>query len=1124
MRGSFRKLRFGPLPNAGGGTPIGSATGVRGVRVPIGPRGTYVGFGPGGFWYRSKVDDAFPALSTTSSPMDAIASLPPSTVEAALQDIQQRSKRVNVFKLYVVVAGVLLLLSIGSRVVLLLGLAFVWIGVYVRRWDRNRRTAQILYDVDNEEIARRLALCAAVGDALASAANVWHVIASATARERKQYAAASMFVERTPAKCSPGALPGIDLNVEARFVIAGPNQLLLLPDQLVIRAGAQISAVPYAWLTVEADTTLCVATNGVPRDAPVVDRTWRFTKKSGGPDLRYKNNPAIPVLQYGELTLRAPTGFNVILQTSNPAATHHAALAMQELVRAATPQAPQPNRRSNIAEPVAHNPVPLTPYQHVPPPGPHAPRPPSAAASPSQSAVSNPPAVRGDPPSPKASFPASPVAVPSNAASVIAQLVHDPLRSHSRSEQRPSNAQPPRFHGINAPISIAGRTIERPLAYVAPALGRAVEAGTIVTSLSVGEAWKALPLPYWPSYAEASSDQRARFLDWMAGGRNDPEIELGYFFIFFYGVEWRSLREGVDEDSIADEVIRLARMHSLRSASLRSYTSNFLAFLALKRLDALDEDALCSKVGWLIAESEAATNAVYAWYVARGRALPARLAVLVAASLDGAKRGVVVTQARKELEDLFAVRYREKFGDGLKLAAAARPLPIEYHPASGTWLRSGYKLSLNVPDVASRPSQFTPLLTIWNQCIDDLRKVSSLKRKAEGELTVEAWSALPPALRAQYEHPKRERWDAAVTAAPRIAIFHRMRCGDLATLAGMPSTPKVTTAQLCKIVDMAADLGYAVEPDARAQRKGANWKDEMLVWSSPNTAPPDARLYGPAYALLALAMVVVSADGEALDEEIHIVMSMLGSLFALDDALRTRLTALRHLLARHPARANKLAKKLRETRSRDELTKVGRLLVAIAAADGVIVDTEHDALRDLYKGLGLPISALAAAIATSGARLASDEVVPVRPPEPGKPGERIPAPPPVSPSVALDHAAIAAIMADTRDVAAMLAEVLDQEDDEPAPPRKEPAAPEAPADASLVSNLDHRYHTVLQDLLAKSQWSMDEIGALAARRKLMPGAILETLNAWADETYGDFLIEEGDHWSIRTELIRRTST
>jgi hypothetical protein len=42
--------------------------------------------------------------------------------------------------------------------------------------------------------------------------------------------------------------------------------------------------------------------------------------KGGGPDRRYKNNPQLPIMRYGEFTLTAQPGFNFIWQTSRATA------------------------------------------------------------------------------------------------------------------------------------------------------------------------------------------------------------------------------------------------------------------------------------------------------------------------------------------------------------------------------------------------------------------------------------------------------------------------------------------------------------------------------------------------------------------------------------------------------------------------------------------------------------------------------------------------------------------------------------------------------------------------------------------------------------------------------------
>jgi len=1049
---------------------------VRGARVPVGPRGTYIGFGLGGFRYGLKPADSA-----------AMAQVAPDVVTG---DVQKRLGRTNLFKVYLCLAAIVLLAAVQSPFFLFWTFSASLAAIPIYRWDRSRRTARIFYDVDNDEIVGRLALCHAAGQSLASTQALWRVYNTTGTTQAKYHAGAGTLIERRPTRCLMRSLAGIELNIEPWSISVGEQEFLLLPDRLLIRDGKRIEVVPYEWLSASHATTSFIEEGQVPADSKVVGGTWRFVNKSGGPDLRFNNNRQLPVLEYGEMALRSTGGLNALLQASAPAATWHAAGALSELTRIATEQAASSTYTRPAAQAVTTSSL----------PGPNAP--PARAPIPVRPA---------SPPEPR-----SPAAPP-------------PFRPAPPAPSAPSTSSPRRFWGVNESLVVAGRTISRPLTFVTTN-SSGIDASTIVTSLPVGDGRRAGPLPYWPSYAECDPDQRARYLDWMAGGRKDESVDLGYVFIFFYGLEWRALRDGTDVALACGEVRRLLAIHGPRNASFRSYASDFLVFAALARLESADEQEIDRGLGALFNDSPSAAAAVLAWYHRRGRPLPDRYAMRVAASMDEAKRGVVVKRAERELGQLFASRYREAAGDGILLTAAKKELVLEYRAASGTWQRAGAKIAFSLPDVLRRPSQFAPLVRIWNQCIEDLRKATRLKEKHDGELTAEAWAALPEELRAQYDHPARDRWDALVAAAPKLGGFRLVSTGDLAALVGAAKAEKVSAAQLRKVAETAAELGYALEPDARAQGKGGRWRDEALIWQAQDASCPDSKLYGPAYVLLSLAMQVAMADGILMDEEAYVVISMLSNTFTLDESLRTRFVALQHLLARQPIRAATLAKKLQTTRTREDLLKIGRVLASVAAADGVITDKEHQALRSLYKALGLSAADLAAGIAASGGKLASDVTVEVRAATPGEAGEQLPKPPGKDRLVELDQTAIAAILADTRDVAAMLADVFDQQEEEelPQPTALQPppqvvVEAVAPEIANLATGLDVRYHGVLAELLSKPTWSGDEVRTLARKRNLMPGAIVETINTWSDEVYGEFLIDDAEPWQVRAEVVRRQS-
>jgi hypothetical protein len=55
----------------------------------------------------------------------------------------------------------------------------------------------------------------------------------------------------------------------------------------------------------------------IPADSPVVGHTWWKANKDGSPDRRFKGNFRIPIVQYGMLTLKSPTGLNEAYLISN---------------------------------------------------------------------------------------------------------------------------------------------------------------------------------------------------------------------------------------------------------------------------------------------------------------------------------------------------------------------------------------------------------------------------------------------------------------------------------------------------------------------------------------------------------------------------------------------------------------------------------------------------------------------------------------------------------------------------------------------------------------------------------------------------------------------------------------
>lgn len=92
---------------------------------------------------------------------------------------------------------------------------------------------------------------------------------------------------------------------------------------------------------------------------------------------------------------------------------------------------------------------------------------------------------------------------------------------------------------------------------------------------------------YWPNYSQIHATHRAAYLDWLSTGRKEPMANIGYVFLFFYGLERRVLLDNAfsavdDLPVIIEEVQRLLTVYK-NNASFRQYANNFLDILQIIR-------------------------------------------------------------------------------------------------------------------------------------------------------------------------------------------------------------------------------------------------------------------------------------------------------------------------------------------------------------------------------------------------------------------------------------------------------------------------------------------------------------------------------------------------------------
>lgn len=317
---------------------VGVSAGIKGLRVGSGPRGNYVHMGRNGLYYRSTIPSTSgsqprlqparfsdpPIPTGTHAPLEEIESADVSQIvdsssQELLKELNEKQQKVRLWPF--VAIGFTLFLIIGFSSAwpswLLIIILFVAMGVTYVAYSRDTlaKTVVLFYDFD-PEMEKAYALLHSWAERLAGCAAAWHIEAEGRVHDRKYHAGASNLVRRKRTFVRKAEPPYLKTNIETISVGVGRQTLHFFPDRVLVYDSNGVGAVGYQELRLNVRPSRFIEDEAVPRDAKVVDRTWRYVNKSGGPDRRFKDNRELPVCLYDEVSLTSSTGLNEVLQLS----------------------------------------------------------------------------------------------------------------------------------------------------------------------------------------------------------------------------------------------------------------------------------------------------------------------------------------------------------------------------------------------------------------------------------------------------------------------------------------------------------------------------------------------------------------------------------------------------------------------------------------------------------------------------------------------------------------------------------------------------------------------------------------------------------------------------------------
>lgn len=617
-------------------------------------------------------------------------------------------------------------------------------------------------------------------------------------------------------------------------------------------------------------------------------------------------------------------------------------------------------------------------------------------------------------------------------------------------------------------------------------------------------------LPYWPSYSSIPPASRATYLAWLAAGRRDRSVGISYVFLFFYGIERRVLFDAQHLAEAREEVpTLLAEVEALLEAygsnnSFRGYASRFLDFVraTTAKIEVARLTPPAEAEGWQIPFT---VKVAIGNYVARNQPIPAEWALPWFRLHPETRLRTPGRRCPDQFARLFALRYRSEFGEGMLLKRNKTLLRLEYTPATASLRGRAVQMDVgDLPDVTRLSAPLTRLQKLAEKVEAELEPYSRWVGRTEDRTSPAALALLPAELVADSmgsETRELATWLASALGDEEIAI---VEAEDLVARWPSKSSDKLTKKEATMLADLLGALGLGIEPDVRFGGTNLSRTGRVALFRLPAAKETaDAGDLAAAAALLHLGAMVATADGVVAEDEEAQLEAHLEDALQLDGAARVRLRAhLRWLLACPPTTAG--LKQKMATVAGEDRRRIGRVLLALAGADGHVSAEELKILGKVYPLLGLDpndlyadVHDMAAGSERGPARVLTADApvtgyaipLPTREPTPAEAG------------VALDLERIAAIRAETVEVTKVLGGIFGEPDE----PGTADAADNDEADwdrseggggvaVTTLPGLDAPHSELVRALAGRLEISSAAFSALAEAHGLLPAGAVEVIN------------------------------
>lgn len=701
--------------------------------------------------------------------------------------------------------------------------------------------------------------------------------------------------------------------------------------------------------------------------------------------------------------------------------------------------------------------------------------------------------------------PAAPSAAPRQSSKESVTVSEAPSR---RAPPTPPIA-PAQWRASGSPIDIGGYRING-MVYFGSGLrsvkGGGIEPALIDPALRIStptDHYNGEDLSYWPGYDHISPQARGRYLAWLEGGRKDPEISVGFVFLFFYGLERRLLIDQPANDEKRELIAEIERLRGLyTNASFKRYSGGLLDILRVMQSgEGAEPPVLPEQPGY----DSLALRVGLGHCALSGAPIPATWALAWAEAHPDYRRRTPAERCRNEFEQLFSIEFLRRFPDGCKLKPNKRTIRFEYLPASASFGHAITHTS-DIPDVAALKEPGETLKTIAMSCTEQLDAHSRyLGKHPETRDSLAALVLLPaPLLRVHTSVAiaALREWVNAALREPYALV------DATALWAHWPDTDDAkpgTKRTSILLAQLLGSLDAGIEPDPRFGNSAIEVSGTIVLFRLGEDRPTIASTsYMAASMLLTLATTVARADNKVTQDEELCLEQQIRANLDLSPGEELRLRAQMRWLLATDINLNSVKKRL-EALPIEKRELAAKFLVDVANADGEISPPEIDTLMKIYGLLGLDPKKL-----FSAAHAAATEPVFVQMAGAVSEPYAIPARN-GSVRTGIDMRKVAAMNSESERVSALLRDIFSEEN-----VTTNPAA----LPVSCLFGLDGARSRFFEEFVQKSQWRREDLESLATECDVLLEGTLDVINDLALERCDDALFDGEDPVEINESVAR----